>query len=291
MEAIKYVRHESISLRDSHEYNEKWLQKRIAEDASILGLGELEVIDVERPQPKAGRLDMLLRDPETRKRYEVEIMLGAVDESHIVRTIEYWDIERKRYPQYEHCAVIVAETINARFVNVIQLFNSVIPIVAIQLNALRVEDALVLSFTKVLDEVKLGLEEDDDTGGPGVDRAYWEQRASKRSLAMVDDCLGIVREVDPALELNYNKYYVGLAKAGAPNNFVVFRPKKQWLRIEPRVLDQETWVSRLEEAGVTVLPGEKIRERLVLQVRKEDIDKNRSLFGELFAQSYQEQNG
>jgi len=45
---------------------------------------------------------------ESTRRYEVEIQLGATDESHIIRTIEYWDIERKRYPQYEHTAVIVA---------------------------------------------------------------------------------------------------------------------------------------------------------------------------------------
>ena len=48
-------------------------------------------------------------------------------ESHIIRTIEYWDIERKRYPQYEHCAVLVAEDITSRFLNVISLFNGTIP--------------------------------------------------------------------------------------------------------------------------------------------------------------------
>ena len=57
--------------------------------------------DRERIQPNAGRLGLLLQDPETLKRYEVEIQLGSTDESHIIRTIEYWDIERKRYPQYE----------------------------------------------------------------------------------------------------------------------------------------------------------------------------------------------
>ncbi len=40
---------------------------------------------------KAGRLDLLLQDANQR-RYEVEIQLGATDESHIIRTIEYWDI-------------------------------------------------------------------------------------------------------------------------------------------------------------------------------------------------------
>ena len=47
-------------------------------------------------------------------RYEIEIQLGATDPSHIVRTIEYWDMEKKRYPQYDHCAVIIAEEITGR---------------------------------------------------------------------------------------------------------------------------------------------------------------------------------
>ncbi len=60
----------------------------------------------------------------------MEIQLGKTDESHIIRTIEYWDIERKRYPQYDHVAVIVAEDITSRFLSVIGLFNGAIPLVA-----------------------------------------------------------------------------------------------------------------------------------------------------------------
>jgi hypothetical protein len=75
------------------------VQEQIADDPSILGLGKLEMRDKERIQAHAGRLDLLLQDPETLKRYEVELQLGATDETHIIRTIEYWDIERKRYPQ------------------------------------------------------------------------------------------------------------------------------------------------------------------------------------------------
>lgn len=65
------------------------------------------------------------------------IQLGKTDESHIIRTIEYWDLERKRYPQYDHTAVIVAEEITSRFLNVISLFNRNIPLVAIQMQAIR----------------------------------------------------------------------------------------------------------------------------------------------------------
>src|ERR1019366_313508 len=101
------------------------------------------------------------------------LQLGATDESHIIRTIEYWDIERRRYPQYDHVGVIVAEEITARFFNVISLFNGFIPLVAIQLSAIEMNGAMTLAFTTVLDVMPLGLEEDDQPEEPR-DRAYWE---------------------------------------------------------------------------------------------------------------------
>src|SRR5215475_8452733 len=137
MASLKYTKLERIWLKDRPELDERWLQDRIGEDPALLGLGDLVLKDKERPQPRAGRLDLLLQDAETNKRYEVEVQLGKTDEAHIIRTIEYWDIERKCYPQYDHTAVIVAEDITSRFLNVINLFNSAIPLVAIQLQALR----------------------------------------------------------------------------------------------------------------------------------------------------------
>jgi hypothetical protein len=75
-------------------------------------LGDLVVEDEERIQPRAGRLDLLFQDPEASKRYEVEVQLGKTDEAHIIRAVESWDIERKRYPQYGHTAVIVVDDIS-----------------------------------------------------------------------------------------------------------------------------------------------------------------------------------
>src|SRR6266404_9146457 len=145
--SLKFIKPEKISLANHSEYREKWVQERIAEDPSILGLGDLILKDKERMQPRAGRLDLLFQDPETSRRYEVEIQLGKTDETHIIRTIEYWDIERKRYPQYDHCAVLIAEDITSRFLNVISLFNGTIPLIAIQMQALRVAGTLTLVFT------------------------------------------------------------------------------------------------------------------------------------------------
>ncbi len=165
-------------------------------DTSLLRLGDLVVRDVERRQPRAGRLDLLLSDPATATRYEVELQLGATDETHIIRTIEYWDLERRRYPQYEHVVVIVAEDITSRFLNVISLFNRFIPLVAVQLRALQIGSVLTLSCTKVLDQATLGAADEDDEADQSTDRMYWEQKASKASVALADQLLQIVHEVE-----------------------------------------------------------------------------------------------
>jgi hypothetical protein len=189
MAKLNYVKHENISLLNHPELNEKWIQNLIAEDPSILGLGDLILKDKERQQPRTGRLDLLLQDPDSNRRFEVEIQLGRTDESHIIRTIEYWDIERKRYPQYEHTAVIVAEDITSRFLNVISLFNGFIPLVAIQMQAIKVGDNVSVVCSTVLDQVTLGLVDEEEVQEV-TDRAYWEKkRGTVQRVKMVDSFL------------------------------------------------------------------------------------------------------
>ena len=91
---------EKISLKNNPEIKEDMIQKFIYEDPSVLGLGELTAIQREKIQPQGGRIDLLFGD-DNNTRYEVEVQLGATDPSHIIRTIEYWDMEKKRYPQYD----------------------------------------------------------------------------------------------------------------------------------------------------------------------------------------------
>ena len=57
----KYVRHQRLLLKTHPAFDEKWVQEKIAEDPSILGIGELILKDKERNQPGAGRLDLLLK--------------------------------------------------------------------------------------------------------------------------------------------------------------------------------------------------------------------------------------
>lgn len=218
---------EVVSIKQCTTLNEKWVQDQIAEDPSILGLGDLILKDKERIQQNAGRLDLLLQDPETLKRYEVEIQLGATDESHIIRTIEYWDIERKRYPQYEHAAVIVAENITSRFLNVIQLFNGTIPLIAIKITAYKVGNEYALTFVKVLDEMSLGLVDEDEPISEPTDRAFWEtKRGTAKTLQLTDSLLSLVKKVEPRASLKYNKHYIGIEVNGIARNFVTFMPRK-----------------------------------------------------------------
>jgi len=278
---MEYVRFEKINIRSHPTLDEKWVQERIGEDPTILGLGDLILKDKERMQPRGGRLDLLLQDAESNHRYEVEVQLGATDEGHIIRTIEYWDIERKRYPQYDHTAVIVAEDITSRFLNVISLLNGMIPIIAVQMNVLKYGDKISLHCTTVLDQMRLGMVDDDEEVQEVTDRAYWENRGSKSTVAMVDELLEIIKTFAPKLELKYNKFYIGLAKEGKASNFVIFRPKKNFVRFEPRLDRSEQTQQRLETAGLDVMDYEDRWGRYRIRLSTGDIKKHAQFLKQL----------
>lgn len=290
---IPFTRPKPISLRNHPVYSENWVQDIIAEDPSILGLGDLVLRDRERIQPRAGRLDLLLQDPDTPKRFEVELQLGATDETHIIRTIEYWDIERKRYPQYEHCAVIIAENMTSRFLNVISLFNGSLPIVAIQMQAFEVGEHVTLVFTKVLDEVQRGLvDEDEDAISAPTDRAYWENdKGTPKTVSLMDKLFEIVSEGDPTCELKYNKFYVGLMKDGKANNYVAFRPKKSFVTLDVKLPRTDDVDMLLDTAGVETLEYSARWSNYRIRVTDKDLKAHSDLFRDLIERARELRNG
>ncbi|RJO62871.1 MAG: hypothetical protein C4542_01645 [Dehalococcoidia bacterium] len=285
---MEYTKFERISIKNHPELNERWVQDRIAEDPAILGLGDVILKDKERIQPRAGRLDLLFQEEDSNRRYEVEIQLGCADESHIIRTIEYWDYERKRYPQYQHTAVIVAEDITSRFLNVISLFNGMIPLMAIQMSALRLNNNLGLMFTTVISQLSLGLVDEDEETLEVTDRAYWENRETKRTVAMADEFLEIARELDSSLELKYNKFYIGLARNGHPSNFIIVRPKKGFIRFEPRLKNSLETQERLENAGLDVMDYDTRWGRYRIRLKPGEIEKNKIIIKQVMKEAYGE---
>ena len=247
----KYKKANRISLKDAPDLDERWVQDLVENDPSILGLGELVVRDRERKQPRAGRLDLLLEDPNGKRRYEVELQLGQTDESHIIRSIEYWDLEKKRYPHYEHFAVLVAEDITSRFLNVISLFNGTMPFIAIQMGAYEVENKLTLVFTKVMDEISRGPADDyADAKAAPANRKYWEGKAAEDMVVLADQIMKVLLDIDPELKLNYNKPYIGLQKGGKSCNFVTLVPQRRSFIFRLYLPQSEELDAKIEEKGL-----------------------------------------
>jgi hypothetical protein len=232
----------------------------------------------------------LFQDPESNLRYEVEIQLGKTDESHIIRTIEYWDLERKRYPQYDHVAVLIAESITSRFLNIIGLFNGFIPLIAIQLNAIHVGDLIALVFTMVLDQ-RLGFAIKEEEEQEVTDRSYWEKRGSTITVGLADEVLQILKELDHELELKYNKFYIGVAKYSKPFNFVIFRPKVRSLRVEPKLQRSDEIEKMLESEGLDVLEYDSRNQRYRIRLSKGDISDHERILKEILVRAYREFNG
>jgi hypothetical protein len=284
---MKHVKLQTINLKNHPTLNERWLQDAIADDPKVLGIGDVVLKDRERIHTRAGRLDLLLQDADGHGRYEVEIQLGSTDESHIIRTIEYWDIERRKYPQYDHTAVIVAEDITSRFLNVVSLFNGFIPIIAIQVTAIETADGVGLQFTKVLDTVRLGYVDDDEEVSEATDRNFWEtSRGTKKTVALADRVLGLVRVIEPAAELSYNKYYIGLWLDGRPFNFVICRPQKNAMRLEVQLPQTDEIDAVIETAELDVLDYDKRWGRYRIKLSESDLKEKEDTLVELIKKAH-----
>lgn len=284
-EKFNIIQPKEISLKYHPQLNEAWLQEVIVNNTDILGLGDLVVKDKERIQPSGGRLDLLLQDVDSLKRYEMEIQLGKTDESHIIRAIEYWDIERKRYPQYEHCAVIVAEDITSRFLNVISLFNGSIPLIALKVTAYEYDGKYFVTFNKILDEVQFGLVDEDEEVREVTDRNYWIERGTNKTVTIVDETLNLIHEINPNYELKYNKFYIGLTNKGIADNFVIFRPQKKITRMEIRLKKNQEIEEYIEDSGIELLDYFSKSGRYRINLKNGDVKKYKDHLIKLFKKS------
>jgi hypothetical protein len=185
-------------------------------------------------------------------------------------------------------AVIVAEEITSRFLNVIGLFNGYIPLIAIQMHAFGASgDSVALIFTTVLSERHLGTDEEDEMPEP-TDRGYWEARTGKSTMEVIDSLTRIVKTIDPAFAAKYNKGYVGLARDGQPLNFVLFKPKRQFVRVELRLDRSEEAQAKLEQSGIDLMEYNVRHQRYKFRLYPGDTEKHAALLTELFRTSHEQ---
>ena len=206
-----------------------------------------------------------------------------------MRTIEYWDIERRRYPHYDHTAVIVAEDITSRFLNVISLFNGFIPLIAIQLSGVEVNGAFTLIATRVLDVLPLGTDEEEEDEVVG--RASWEQKYSSEVLSLLDDVANMIKEVAPGIDPKYNKRHIGLAApSGSARNFVLFQPRKKHLLVRFRMAQDDALSSQLDDSELDYIGYDNKRGRYQVRIVPSDLNdaETRNLIDKLIKRAHEE---
>ncbi len=194
----------SLTIKEAG-FDENWLQNAICDNPNIIGIGDLKLVSREKIVSSGGRLDILLQNLDEDSMYEVEVQLGDTDPSHIIRTLEYWDFIRKKYPQRQHFAVLIAESITKRFFNVINLLSGNIPIIAIQCQVVEIENKRALVFTKILDVYEEPEEVQNDN--EIVDEKYWENK-SKELKALAKKIFDMNKEIYKGASLEYNKWSI-----------------------------------------------------------------------------------
>lgn len=150
--------------------------------------------------------------------------------------------------------------------------NRAIPIIAIQVSALKVDDQLILNFTTVLD-IYEEPEDEEKLGGEEVGRPYWIKRSHNNSIAMLDEMIKLAQEETENLKVTYNKHHVALGTSR--QNCIWLRPRKS-----PNICHMEIKVGKenieevkeeLAELGISYnLRKDDI---FAISLQQEDLDK------------------
>ena len=109
---------------------EQSLVERINEDPIVLGLGDL---DLKRASWRSRQISLLPESPAELVLFVVELHLGPTDDRHVIRVVERWLTERKRQRMKRCSAVLVAEEIAPRYVNILKLVSRVVPLLALEM--------------------------------------------------------------------------------------------------------------------------------------------------------------
>lgn len=282
-----------VPLKSFPDITEAKIQNSIADDPAIIGLGPLVYIGRERAQTGGGRLDLLLSDEDDELRFTVEIQLGRTDPSHIIRTIEYWDLERRQNPGIDHIAVIVAEEVTKRFYNVISLLSESVPLIALQVAAIKTDQGIGLIFTKVHDTAELYFgSSEDNTPELATDRSYWEKkRGSTETIEMADAILDLIHRFSPNASLNYNKHYIGVQIDGVSKNFVTLRAQRKLLRFDPKIPHSVELDEKIEDLGLLTLPYDKKHSAYRMKLRRQDLASHEQLLLELLETAFNLREG
>jgi len=125
---------------------EQSLVEQISEDPAGLGLGDL---DLKRASWRSRQISLLLESPAESVLFVVELQLGPTDDRHVIRVVERWLNERKRQRIKRCSAVLVAEEIAPRYVNILALISRAVPLLALEMEPSAGTEDTALRFRPV----------------------------------------------------------------------------------------------------------------------------------------------
>lgn len=147
----------------------------------------------------------------------------------------------------------MAEGITSRFFNVIGLLSRSIPLIAIQLSAVQVNESITLTFTRVLDiyDPPVGEELEADP----TDRTWWVKRGTAQTLEVVDRLAAIPMADGRPLQLRHNRGHI--AVANARQQFAWLTPRKAghcYIHLRLSSAGVEAATAQLSAEGIEVSP-------------------------------------
>ena len=125
---------------------EQSLVERINEDPTVFGLGDL---DLKRASWRTRQISLLLENPAESVLFVVELQLGSTDDRHVMRVVERWLTECKRQRVNRCSAVLVAEEITPRYVNILELISRAVPLLALEMEPSEGTEGTPLRFRPV----------------------------------------------------------------------------------------------------------------------------------------------
>jgi len=118
------------------------------------------------------------------------------------------------------------------------------------------------------------------------DRSYWDEKSSKDSLFILDECLILMKEFEPLISYNYTQSYIGISIENKIQNFVIFVPKQSFIRLAIYFEDSSLWINKLEEVGFKVISVGKKSGKIRFRITRENIQNNMPFLKDLFLNSY-----
>ena len=136
----------------------------------------------------------------------------------------------------------------------------------------------------------LGMLDEDEATYEPTDRSYWEsKRSNKKMVGIADKVLDLVKEINPVLELKYNKHYIGMAASGVANNFAICKPKKGFMRLEIKLKKTDEISEKLEESGLSLMDYSRWGFYRI-NLKENDLSENYELLKELLHLAYNQRN-